>query len=214
MSTSLARQLGQLRTSQGPTQASRDGGVSIASLGPNLLDVQLGGEQLTLLAKEAIRELSYHVPVIQDFKAALFRDDPNDLDPEMNREKDAESDRDRIRDLLFLLTPHMLKQPAQYVLQYLVTRHKIHFEMPEALFFASFPHFEHVIFNRIVDSLPTNPGKPSAEEDYPRWVEHFKHACHPATLTGFQRHLASDAGFFKLMCQLFSQQLIREHVKK
>ncbi len=211
MSTSLARQLGQLRTSQ--EQSARDDGLSVASLGPNLLDVQLGGEQLTLLTKEALRDLSSFCPVIQDhFKAVLFRDDPNDVEPEEDA-MDVDEDRS-LRDLLYLLSPYLLRKSAQHILQYLVTRHKVHTAMPEHLFFATLPYFEYAIFNRVVNALPLTAGKPSAEEEYPRWVEHFRHACHPATSTGLQRHLASDPGFFKMMCQLFSQHLLRDHVKK
>lgn len=84
-STSLSRQLEQLRASSQVSkyQSSKDGGVSLASLGPSILEgVQLGGEQLTLLAKEAVQELSLTCPVISSFRDIIFKDDPDDLMPD------------------------------------------------------------------------------------------------------------------------------------
>ena len=84
-STSLSRQLEQLRASSQVSkyQSSKDGGVSLASLGPSILEgVQLGGEQLTLLAKEAVQELSLSCPIIMSFRDVIFKDDPDDLMPD------------------------------------------------------------------------------------------------------------------------------------
>jgi hypothetical protein len=39
----------------------------------------------------------------------------------------------------------------------------------------------------------------SEQEDHPRWVQHFRLACHPATTVGLHRHLACDRGFFNLV---------------
>ena len=39
----------------------------------------------------------------------------------------------------------------------------------------------------------------SEQEDHPRWVQHFRLACHPATTVGIHRHLACDKGFFNLV---------------
>ena len=63
---------------------------------------------------------------------------------------------------MFLLSPHLLTKPAQYLLQYLLTKHKIHRKHPETLFFASLPFYEFAIFNKIVESLPMS--------DTTRWV--------------------------------------------
>ena len=59
-----------------------------------------------------------------------------------------------LEDLLFLLSPHLLSKQAQYLLQYLLTKHKIHRKHPETLFFASLPFYEFAVFNKIVESLP------------------------------------------------------------
>jgi hypothetical protein len=216
MSTSLARQLEQLRTSaQVSSQLSRDGGASLAALGPNILETQLGGEQLTLLAKEAIQELSMVCPILEKFQPAIFRDDPDDVVPDDEGDVAMEDGAfENVEDVLYLLTPYMLKRPAQCLLQYLLTKHKVHVKHPEALFFSTLPYYEYAIFNRIVEALPIRPGKAHAEEEFPRWVEHFKHACHPATTIGLNRHVASDPGFFKLICHVFVQKLLRSHVPR
>lgn len=217
MSTSLSRQLEQLRTSSqaASAQPSKDGAASVASLGPCLLDTQLGGEQLTLLAKEALQQLSAKCPVIGSFATVLFRDDPDDVMPDDYDEDMSTADKKTtVEDLLFLLTPYVLERPAQYVLQYLVTKHKVHQKHAETLFFSTIPYYDYAIFNRIVDALPLRFGKAHAEEEFPRWVETFKHACHPATTVGLVRHLASDPGFFKLVCHMFVQKLLRSHVRR
>jgi len=59
-----------------------------------------------------------------------------------------------LEDLLILLSPHFLSKPAQYLLQYLLAKHKIHRKHPETLFFASVPFYEFAIFNKIVECLP------------------------------------------------------------
>ena len=71
--TSLARQLEQLRatTTSDPQQQK----FSVAQQGPNILSVQLSGEQLTLLAKDAFAQLSDTCPTIAQFKNAIFKGD-------------------------------------------------------------------------------------------------------------------------------------------
>ena len=216
MSTSLSRQLEQLRTSSSQVSSwqSRDGATSLASLGPNLLDVQIGGEQLTVLAKESLRDLSVICPVLESFQSVLFRDDPDDpmpVDHMMQTDADEEKS---IEDIFFLLSPHLLEASAQHVLQYLVTKHKVHIKYPELLLFSAIPYYQYKIFHRVVEALPTRFGKARAEEDFPRWVENFKTVCHPATKIGLTRHLASDQGFFKLFCHVLVQKLIRYHIKR
>ena len=216
MSTSLSRQLEQLRTVSKSQTSSKDGTASLASLGPNLLETQIGAEQLTLLAKEALEDLAIQCPVIGKFRAALFRDDPHDPLPEDEDEDDvamSEVGRD-IEDLLFLLSPHLLKPSAQYLLQYLVVRHTVHVKHAETLLFCAIPYLKHTIFHRIVVALPTRFGKARAEEEHPRWVENFKHACHPATEVGLMRHLATDQGFFKLFCHMWVRKLLRHHIAR
>ena len=207
MSTSLSRQLEQLRT---VSQAGPASTQSTSTLGPNLLESQLGAEQLTLLAKEALESLTSTCPVLESYKCVLFKDDPHDPLPE--DDDDNEEPRD-LEDLLFLLSPYLLKPPAQYLLQYLVTRHDIHRKHAETLLFALIPYYQYTIFHRMVDALPTRFGKARAEEEFPRWVENFKHACHPATTIGLVRHLASDSGFFKLFCHIWHGHL-KHHMSK
>ena len=119
-----------------------------------------------------------------------------------------------IEDVLFLLSPYVPRLSAQYVLQYLITRHKVHINSTECFIFSVIPYYDKIIFNRVVDAVPIRFGKARAEEDFPRWVENFKAACHPATKVGIARHLASDPGFFKLFCHVFVQKLLRSHIKR
>jgi hypothetical protein len=59
-----------------------------------------------------------------------------------------------LEDLLFLLSAHILAKPTQYLLQYLVSKLKVHRRHPETLFFVTLPYNEFAIFNRIVECLP------------------------------------------------------------
>ena len=70
--TSLARQLEQLRATAVDSQPQKS---TVAQLGPNLLNVQLSGEQLTLLAKDAFAKLCDLCPSIGSFKGDIFKDD-------------------------------------------------------------------------------------------------------------------------------------------
>ena len=213
-STSLSRQLEQLRASSQVSkyQLSKDDGVSVASLGPNILDVQLGGEQLLLLAKEAVNDLSLICPIIGSFKSLIFKDDPDDLTCDDLDE--LVDDEKKLEDLLLFLTPYLLKKSTQYLMQYLITKHKIHHNYAEVLFFSTLPFYEYSIFNLIVEAIPNQFAKSQAEEEYPKWAENFRQACHPATLVGLTRHLASNPGFFKFFCQIFTQKILRSHVKR
>ena len=214
MSTSLSRQLEQLRTSSQVSSARKDGGSSVASLGPNILNVDLGSEELTVLAKEGLHELTSACPILGSYKLLLFKDDSNDPLP-VDDDVDMDSSGDKsIEDVLFLLSPFIARLSAQYVLQYLITRHKVHINSAETLIFAIIPYSDKVIFNRVVEAVPIRFGKARAEEEFPRWMENFKTACHPATKVGIARHLASDPGFFKLFCHMFVHKLLRGHMKR
>jgi hypothetical protein len=59
-----------------------------------------------------------------------------------------------LEDLLFLLSPHILAKPTQYLLQYLISKLKIHRKYPETLFFVTLPYNQYAIFNKIVECLP------------------------------------------------------------
>ena len=144
------------------------------------------------------------------------KDDPNDPMPNDPEDVDMDSDTSekRIEDLLFLLSPHISRLPAQYVLQYLITRHKVHVNSAESLIFAIIPYYDKIIFHRVVEAVPIRFGKARAEEEFPRWMENFKIACHPATKVGIARHLASDPGFFKLFSHVFVHKLLRGHISR
>ena len=113
----------------------------------------------------------------------VLKDDPNDPMPNNPEDVDMDSDTSEkcIEDLLFLLSPHISRLPAQYVLQYLITRHKVHVNSAESLIFAIIPYYDKIIFHRVVEAVPIRFGKARAEEEFPRWMENFKTACHPAT---------------------------------
>ena len=73
MSTSLSRQLEQLRTSSQVSSTRKDGATSVAALGPNILNVDLGSEELTVVAKEGLHELSISCPVLGRYESLLFK---------------------------------------------------------------------------------------------------------------------------------------------
>ena len=214
MSTSLSRQLEQLRTSFQVSSTRKVGGSSVASLGPNILNVDLGSEELTILAKEGLHELTITCPILGSYESLLFKDDSNDPLP-VDEDVDMDSPNDKcVEDVLFLLSPFVARLSAQYVLQYLITRHKVHINSAESLIFAILPYSDKAVFNRVVEAVPIRFGKARGEEEFPRWMENFKTACHPATKVGIARHLASDAGFFKLFCHMFLHKLLRGHIKR
>ena len=216
MSTSLSRQLEQLRKSSHVASVKeRDGASSIATQGPSILNlnVQLSSEELTLLAKESLQELSIGCPILRSYHVLVFRDDPNDPLP-MDDDIEMEGSDKSIEDLLFLLSSFLLKPSTQYLLQYLITRHKIHIDFGKELLFACLPYYDQTIFHRVVSAIPNSFAKASAEEEFPKWSENFKTSCHPATKVGLARHLASDQGFFKLFCHVYVQKLLRGHIQR
>ena len=213
MSTSLARQLEQLRTSS--SKSTKPGTTSLASTGPSILDLkseqELSYEQLEILAKEAFNKLAgsltletRSIQVLEKFKCLVFKDDrTDDSDHDMVDETEI-----TLENLLIILSPYVCQRPVQFLLQYLLNNYKLNETCTELLFFTSLQHYEYTVFGRIVESLPMIR---SAEESRPRWVEHFRTACHPATTIGLHRHLACDRGFFSLLCEKFIS-VARNHV--
>ena len=208
MSTSLARQLEQLRTST--TQSTKPGTTSLASTGPNILDLkneqELSIEQLELFAKDAFKQLAGNVQIVEKFQRLVFKDDTNEED-------DIEMDdvtTVTIENLIVILSPYLRQKSVQFLLQYLINNHKVQEICTELFLFTCLQHYEFTIFGRIVESLPIVR---SPEESRPRWVEHFRSACHPATTIGLHRHIACDRGFFSLMCEKFIS-VASNHVPK
>ena len=198
-STSLARQLEQLRTSS--SKSTKPGISSLASSGPSILDLkneqELSLEQLEILAKEAFKQIAGSINVLEKFKCLVFQDErKNDDDVDMEDEVKI-----TLENLLVILSPYLRQRFAQFLLQYLLNKYKIHETYTELFLFISLQHYEFTIFGRIVESLPMLR---SSEESRPRWVEHFRSACHPATTIGMHRHLACDKGFFSLLCEKFT----------
>ena len=196
MSTSLSRQLNQLRTSQQHKDVDQP-------FGPSVIGVSIGTEELTTLSKEAFHELTISCPVLKDYHGILF--------PDESEEESMDTSDKSVEDILFFLSSRISQPSAQYVLQYLITKHQVHTKFTETLLFAVIPHFEKTIFHRVVEALPTSQ---TQNEDYPKWVENFKMACHPATKVGMTRHLASDDGFFKLFCSIYVQKLFKGHIRR
>ena len=117
MSTSLARQLEQLRTST--TQSTKPGTTSLASTGPNILDLkneqELSIEQLELFAKDAFKQLAGNVQIVEKFQRLVFKDDTNEED-------DIEMDdvtTVTIENLIVILSPYLRQKSVQFLLQYL-----------------------------------------------------------------------------------------------
>ena len=64
-------------------------------------------------------------------------------------EMSGEDGQDWKEDFLLLLTPFALSKPAQLVLQWMLSKHKIHETHPEILIWAILPYYEFKLFNKV-----------------------------------------------------------------
>ena len=189
MTTSLSRQLSQLRAT---SHAISTPTSSVFSSGPFLISESdsLDERQLLLLAQDSFQTLTEQCQYLKKFQKDIFDDEEAD-------EKMEDDSHPWQEDVLLLLTPHVLSTPGQFLLQYLVSKHKIHATHSEMLFWSTLPFFEYKIFQRVLSAIAASP---SAK--YPQWFEAFQRACQPATAVGLRKHLAGDRGFFKMLCDL------------
>ncbi len=216
MSTSLSRQLQQLRASAPAstlTSASAAASSDLFSQGPFLID---GHEELDLNslrqhARAAFNRLAEsgdagHAALDDRMRRRLQLDEFGDDEDAMDEDEDDDGPSWQA-DLLLLLSPSSLSAPTQMLLQWLVTRHRVHESHGEELLAALLPYYEYRVFARAVDAVAggkMNRKDAGAGGDRcrgPGWLAAFREACHPATTIGLRRHLAADRGFFALVCQ-------------
>ncbi len=139
MSTSLSRQLSQLRASApaasalasaAPHSASATSDALFSS-GPFLIDRQddddLDLNGLRQLARASFARVAEAQPDIQKMRVQLELDELGGEEGEKDDDKNEDEDDGSSwqADLLLLLSPLALKAPAQIVLQWMVTKHKV-----------------------------------------------------------------------------------------
>ena len=185
--TSLSLQLNQLRTASNEKSrldAAVDEGARILGGNASLDPVVLEG-----VAEKGFQELLDHCPPLRDFKKKIFEDEA-EAEDEFWKE-----------DLLLLLSPFMLRESCQFVVQFLVTRHSFHLSHPEACVLSALPYYSYNLFHNLVALVPALSGIQSSSPQYPQWLTHFREQCHPCTKIGLTKHLAKDYGFFKMLCE-------------
>lgn len=215
MSTSLSRQLQQLRTASVLPPAP-DAAAVAASSAPSLcsppLHTVLPPDQLALLAKDAWDTLVASVPSLKAYRGRVFPDD--DVDVEMDNEGDGDSDDKEEAawfSLVLSLSSVALTEPCQIVLEYLLFHedHKhsrLASKYSEWLVFSFLPHHEFAVFHRLVAAMiHLQRGIPPTSERYPHWLAQFRQSCHPCTTVALAKHVAADKGFFKLICDAFER---------
>ena len=120
MSTSLSRQLSQLRSSAPPSASASD---ALFSSGPFLLDSvphDLDLDRLRYLSRAAFDSLALDRPALLRARRRMALDE---MDAHV--EKEEEEEEDWKSELLLLLSPSALKASTQIVLQWMITKHKV-----------------------------------------------------------------------------------------
>jgi hypothetical protein len=140
MSTSLIRQLSSLAPPS--TSVAPISGVSADSalliLDP-LKSVEIG--QIEFAARDAFKQIAEKCSDINKFRALLFdKDDDQEEDDKDGAMDGSSSSPLTFDDLLLALSPFLLVTPGQILLQFVVNRHKVHLNHPEALLWAALPH--------------------------------------------------------------------------
>jgi len=185
MTTSLARQLASLRTPG-----------SVASSLP--LSVYSG----PFLFPEAETEHS-SIASLRDCVAESLSQLCN-LDSSMARfsvlleieEGEEEADK-LVSECLTSLCPHLLLKHAQWVLQWLVTKHKVHMNNPSMLVFTVLPYYSYQIYQTVLNcvDISIKHTKPGSD-----WLAEFKQNCVPTTQLVLHRHTASNPAFLRFLC--------------
>ena len=102
-------------------------------------------------------------------------------------------DEELVGDCLQRLSPVLLMRPAQFLLQWLVTRHRVHLNQPGALVFAALPHHTYRIYQAVIDCLePATCKEP--------WLVSFLRTCVPTTQRNLHREVATSTTFLKFLC--------------
>ena len=185
MATSLARQLASLRTPG-----------SVASSLP--LSVYSG----PFLFPEAETEHS-SISSLRDCVAESLSQLCN-LDSSMARysvlldmEEGEEEAEKLVAECLTSLCPHLLLKHAQWVLQWLVTKHKVHMNNPSMLVFTVMPYYSYQIYQTVLNCIDVTLKHTKPGSD---WLAEFKQNCVPTTQVALHRHTASNPAFLRFMC--------------
>ena len=204
MTTSLARQLALLRT-PGSVKAS----LSTTSVysGPFLFpEAETDHTSVASLkgcVADSISSLCQTDPQFSQFSILLELD-----------EEEAEA-RSLVKDCLSFLCPHILNKNAQWLLQWLVTKHKVcsplviftkhnhlspqvHINEPNWLVFTLLPYYSYKIYQSVVLAVDTTIRQDSLTVE---WLTQFKKCCLPTSQPGLHRHVATSPSFFRFLCE-------------
>jgi hypothetical protein len=184
MATSLARQLAALRT---PATQAVNADMAFYS-GPFLF-VEADQSHCDLAMLKDKMKLSLDQLIDMDATFQRF------LDFLVDERLDDRLESECVEELLFLLSSYLLMKPAQWVLQYMVIKHKVHYKYAELFFFCVLPYYEYDIYAKSLLAIDTIPGG----SEYPNWFIKFKAQCAPTTKLALYRHTAADKGFLKLL---------------
>jgi len=190
--TSLARQLAALRTPG--TEARR---VDAVYSGPFLFPEAEALPSLAALREavgEAMALLYSHDSGLARY-SVLLEAEPGDGEVE-----------ELVEDCVIRLCPHLLLRPAQLLLQWLVTRHKVHISHPEVLVFSVLPHHTYSIYQAVLSSLP-----PATVASLP-WLAKFLQTAVPTTPPTLHRQVATSPAFLRFLCSQLS--LLSSHLAR
>ena len=172
MATSLARQLALLRT-PGSVKASLS--TTAVYSGPFLFP-EAESEHSSVASLKGC---------VADSLSSLCQ-----LDPQLTRfsilleldEEEAEA-RVLVKECLTFLCPHILNKNAQWMLQWLVTRHKVHINEPDWLVFTLLPFYSYKIYQSTIQSVDTTIRRENVSLD---WLKEFKSRCVPTSQPDMQ----------------------------
>lgn len=113
MSTSLSRQLEQLKASQPTTVTTSWTTSGVFSSGPFILDHvdQLDAKQLEVLAMDSFEKLRQENDLLRQFGSKIF--DMDDQEEKMETDADSQMEWDWQEQFLYCLTPNVLDRKAQ-----------------------------------------------------------------------------------------------------
>ena len=202
MATSLARQLALLRT-PGSVKSSLAASTSVYS-GPFIVpEAETEHSSLASLkgcVAESLSALCQLEPQLMRFSVLL----------EME-EEEAEA-RALVRECLTLICPHILNKHCQWLLQWLVIRHKVsphrsllhfnhhacsvqvHINCPGWLVFTLLPYYSYKIYAAVLQTVDPSIRREGGEA---AWLGGFQQTCVPTSQPGLHRHLASSPAFFR-----------------
>jgi len=185
MATSLARQLASLRT---PGSVASSLPLSVYS-GPFLFPEAESEHSSISSLKECVSE-SLSQLCVQDPSLARYS-------VLLEMEEGEEEAENLVGECLTGLCPHLLQRPAQWMLQWLVTRHKVHMNNPSTLVFTVLPYYTYQIYQAVLACVDSTVKQ---AEPGSGWLAQFKQNCVPTTQLGLHRHTAASPAFLRLLC--------------